>query len=122
CLSRLVVGRYSGDALRGAVFVDPTAQQPYLFHLALVSVERQPESPVATDVEGTPQHDDLIECRLVGLTQFQDGSVKECPVEHMLLLRGARDYAPSRAPLAAFARALKDQATAYARDHIGARL
>lgn len=122
CLSRLVVGRYSGDALRGAVFVDPTAQQPYLFHLALVSVERQPDSSAATDVEGTPQHDDLIECRLVGLTQFQDGSVKECPVEHMLLLRGARDYAPSRAPLAAFARALKDQATAYARDHIGARL
>lgn len=134
CLSRLVVGRYSGDALRGAVFVDPTAQQPYLFHLALVSVDRGPPSPQPSPAErkgvsplstrgrGAGGEGELMECRLVGLTQFQDGSVKECPVEHMLLLRGARDYAPSRAPLAAFARALKDQATAYARDHIGARL
>jgi hypothetical protein len=40
----------------------------------------------------------------------------------MLLLRGAKDYAPSRVPLAAFARALKDQATVFARDNIGARL
>lgn len=119
-LSTLVVGRHAVAALRGAVFVDPTTAHPYLFHLALVSVERRPESGVTT--ENTTQHSELIECRLVGLTQFQDGSIKECPVEHLLLLRGAKDYAPSRAPLAAFARALKSQAETFARDSIGASL
>ena len=30
--------RLAGQALRGAVFIDPSAEKPYLFHLALVSV------------------------------------------------------------------------------------
>ena len=43
----LVSDRLSRQALRGAVFVDPTAEKPYLFHVALVRVIRQadPELP-----------------------------------------------------------------------------
>ena len=39
-LSASVVGRFGNEGLRGAVFVDPYATRPYLFHMALVSVEQ----------------------------------------------------------------------------------
>ena len=55
---RAVVSDRLGDqALRGAVFVDPTADKPYLFHLALVSVVRQAD----------PEMPDLAERRGAGL-------------------------------------------------------
>jgi hypothetical protein len=52
-LSQLVVCCYSLDALRGAVFVDPTAQQPYLFHIALVSVVAGTEACPTYNQHGT---------------------------------------------------------------------
>ena len=39
-LSASVVGRFGDAGTKGAVFVDPYATQPYLFHMALVSVEQ----------------------------------------------------------------------------------
>ncbi len=36
-----VASRFSKDALRGAVFVDPTASSPYFFHLALTEIVRK---------------------------------------------------------------------------------
>ena len=39
-LSASVVGRFGNEGLKGAVFVDPYATQPYLFHMAQVSVEQ----------------------------------------------------------------------------------
>ena len=38
-ISASVIDRYGRDGLKGAVFVDPYASEPYLFHIALVSVE-----------------------------------------------------------------------------------
>ena len=56
----------SDDALRGAVFVDPTSDKPYLFHLAMVRVNRQadPELPdLATE--------EVLDCQLVGVKQHE---------------------------------------------------
>ena len=38
-LSASVVSRFGNEGLKGAVFIDPYATRPYVFHMALVSVE-----------------------------------------------------------------------------------
>jgi superfamily II DNA or RNA helicase len=81
--------RYAEEALRGGVFTDPDAHEPYLFHLVLVAVERRAE----------PKHPSLsrqavVEYRLVGLRQDEMGRIEECPVEYLLLLRGAHNTYP----------------------------
>ena len=43
-------------------------------------------------------------------------------MEHLLLLKGTRDFAPGRAPLAALARGLVTEAVAFARDGVAGRL
>jgi hypothetical protein len=82
-LRTTVCGRFEDDARRGGVFVDPQADQPYLFHLASVSIVRRsdPLVPLLARQE-------LLEERLVGFRQFADGTIQPCPVEHLLLLRG----------------------------------
>ena len=119
-ISASVIDRYGRDGLKGAVFVDPYASEPYLFHIALVSVESgsdgyEDEAPSCGDAT-------LLDSRLVGLRQTEDGSVEEWPVEHLLLLKGTRDFAPGRAPLAALARGLVTEAVAFARDGVAGRL
>jgi SNF2 family DNA or RNA helicase len=78
-----VCERFAVSARRGAVFTDPMAVCPYLFHLASVSVARKadPEQP-------TLARDEILESRLVGLRQHGDGWIEQCSVEHLLLLRG----------------------------------
>ena len=65
-LSDLVLARFGGDALRGAIFTDPRADAPYFFHLAEVSVEREPEP--APDA---PQQPELFEAEAAGRTGVQ---------------------------------------------------
>ncbi len=104
----LVSDRLSRQALRGAVFVDPTAEKPYLFHVALVRVIRQadPELPeLATE--------EILDCRLVGLRQFEGVELSLCPVEHLLLLRSGHGLPPAAQRLAARAENLRDQAEAF---------
>jgi hypothetical protein len=106
---RAVVGDQLGDqALRGAVFVDPTVDKPYLFHLALVSIVRQadPELPDLAD-------EDVLDCRLVGVKQSEGAEVVLCPVEHLLLLKGGHGLPPAAQRLALIAEKLKDQAAAF---------
>ena len=40
CISKLILSRFGRDGLRGSVFIDPYANEPYLFHIAEVSVEQ----------------------------------------------------------------------------------
>ena len=118
-MSASIIDRHGRDGLRGAVFVDPYASEPYLFHIALVSVERGPKQ----DEEGaTSGADTTLESRLVGLRQAEDGAVEEWPVEHLLLLKGIRDFPPGQEPLAALARGLVSEATAFARDGVAGQL
>jgi len=108
--------RCGGEARRGAIFTDPDAKEPYLFHLAEVSVLRgrpTAESPglFADGPEGDGRLDaELIETRLIGLRQQADGSITRCPLEHLLLLHGAVGVAPGRVPLARLARGLTEAA------------
>ena len=134
-LAASVMGELSDDARKGAVFVDPAADEPYLFHLAMVMVERADDSPDVRTVElvepveltdGLPSGSStnasprpaVAESRLVGLIQTKEGDDEESPVEHLLLLRGVPGFAPSRVPLAALARRMMPEAAAYARDVI----
>ena len=128
-LSASVVGRFGGDALKGAVFIDPYATQPYLFHIALVSITHSPESPSISGTdsllqppESAVQGSRLLESRLVGLRQNGDGSVEEAPVEHLLLLKGASDFPPGSEPLAGTARALAQEAEGFAKGIVVGRM
>ncbi len=74
---------FAEAALRGAVFRDPGAERPYLFHLALVSVLRaaDPHFPAL-------RRQEVLECRLLGLRQDEQGKLAPCAMEQLLLLEG----------------------------------
>ena len=159
-LSERILRDCTGDALRGGIFVDPRAEAPYLFHLALVTVERESGEPAAavdphtavqpasepdaltlravadatvaanitaaanatTAAEATasePRRREVIERRLLGLRQDgAGGAAVECPVEQVLLLRGAPDVAPGAVPLASRALGMRAEAARYAERHV----
>ena len=119
-ISASVIDRYRDHGLRGAVFVDPNASEPYIFHIALVAVESGPDREEDDSTAGTDAL--LLDSKLVGLRQTEDGAVEEWPVEHLLLLKGARDFAPGQAPIAALARRLVAEATGFARDSVTVRM
>jgi transcriptional regulator with XRE-family HTH domain len=104
----IVRGRLGQDALRGSVFVDPTAQKPYLFHLARLTVVRKPDS----EIEELGQ-EETVECRLVGVRQAEGAEVSLCPVEHLLLLRGGHGLPPEAQRLAVVAKQHRDLAQAF---------
>ena len=104
----IVSDRLGDQALRGAVFIDPTTEKPYLFHLALVHVVRQadPELPDLAIEE-------VLDCQLVGVKQFEGAEVALCPVEHLLLLKGGHGLPAAAQRLAVTADKLKEQADAF---------
>ena len=109
---RAVLLSLRGDeARRGAIFVDPHAEAPYLFHLARVSVARR---------DG--ERKEMVENRLIGMRQESDGTVSSCPLEHLLLLRGAGDIAPGGVPLARLARGLTEHAEEWLRESALSRM
>ncbi len=94
-----VCERFADAARRGAVFVDPTAICPYLFHLAAVSVSRRADAAFPSLART-----EVLEYRLVGLKQHRgwrdramSGRVVAAPEgqwlragEHVVLRRGGR--------------------------------
>lgn len=101
-------------ALQGAVFVDPTAERPYLFHVAVVNVLRS-----ADPAFGEYTTDEVLECRLVGAKQQEGSELDLCPVEQLLLLRPAQDVMPAAAQrLAHHAGRLTDHAKAFLIDRV----
>ncbi|MDE0301137.1 MAG: helicase-related protein [Candidatus Poribacteria bacterium] len=124
-LSDAILERFGHAGRQGAVFFDPYATKAYLFHIARVSVEQHSneEAPHLFDEDGERENAPKpLESRLVGLRQTSDGSVTELPVEHLLLLRGAGGFAPSRVPLATLARGMAADVLEFARQEIGERL
>ena len=109
-LAQTVIVRHGEQGLRGAVFVDPHAEEPYLAHAALVTVEQEASSGEAGAAGAR-----ILESRLVGLRQSAEGDIEEWPVERLLLLRGAPGFAPGGEPLAARARKLSPAAEEYVR-------
>src|SRR5262249_22256026 len=104
----MVRDRVGEQALRGAVFIDPTAEKPYLFHLALVSVVREADAEFPDLAQ-----EEILDCRLVGVKQSEGAQIDVCPVEHLLLLKGGRGLPPAAQRLAVAARDLREQARAF---------
>ena len=109
-----VRSRYREDALRGAIFVDSMAEEPYLLHLAEVWVEqvvaRESAADRSADPSGARRGDPrragplrggrrVAERRLVALRQRAGEPPERCPVERVLLL-APTGLAPGMAPLA----------------------
>lgn len=110
-LRALVCERFSDPARRGGVFIDPSAEEPYLFHLARVELVRQADArlPALSRPES-------LEHRLVGLRQSADGTLTETPVESLLLLRGGDGQAARAMNLLAQARDLQASAETFLTD------
>jgi len=114
-LAQAIIVRHGEQGLRGAVFIDPYAEEPYLAHAALVTVEQGASSgEEGAAAAGTR----ILESRLVGLRQSAEGDIEEWPVERLLLLRGAPGFAPGGEPLAALARKLSPAAEEYVRAEV----
>ena len=75
----LVRVRFGDDALRGGVFVDPTARDPYVLHVGEVSVEHAADDGSAT----------VLEHRTVALRLDEAGAAQEAALEGLLLLQPA---------------------------------
>jgi superfamily II DNA or RNA helicase/DNA-binding XRE family transcriptional regulator len=109
----LVSERLSNEGRRGAVFVDPITERPYLFHMALLSVVRKadPEIPELAKEE-------VLDCRLVGVKQYEGAEIALCPVEHLLLLKGGRGLPASAQRMAVGANEQKELASAYLAERV----
>jgi hypothetical protein len=121
------LSRCGDEALRGAIFIDPTASSPYLFHLVQVFVERRQPLPDSADLLSAREREqsapsDIVESRLLGIRQESNGAIALCPVEHLLLLRGAQEAAPGSVPLAGLARGLTEAAAEWLRNHALAQM
>lgn len=109
----LATERLADVGTRGAVFVDPSATKPYLFHMALLSVIRRadPELPDLAQEE-------VLDCRLVGICQEEGAGICVCPVEHLLLLKGGHGLPASAQRLAVAATEQKELARAFLAERI----
>jgi superfamily II DNA or RNA helicase len=126
-LCETLLSRCGDEALRGAIFIDPTASSPYLFHLVQVFVERRQPLPDSADLLSAREREqsapsDIVESRLLGIRQESNGAIALCPVEHLLLLRGAQEAAPGSVPLAGLARGLTEAAAEWLRNHALAQM
>ncbi|MBN2007574.1 MAG: DUF3883 domain-containing protein, partial [Anaerolineae bacterium] len=112
-LASLFAQRYGAQALQGATFIDPTAQEAYLFHLLLVEILRQADVSLPALAHAEP-----VTVRLAGVRQTATGQLEETAVEHLLLLRSGPGVYGPHLHFVAQAGALCDQALAYARDAV----
>ncbi len=113
----MVRDRLTDEGKRGAIFVDPGTDRPYLFHLALLSIVRKadPEAPELGQEE-------LLDCRLVGVKQYEGAEIVVCPVEQLLLLKGGRGLPASAQRLAAMANDEKESARAFLAERMSREL
>ena len=106
-LANRVIERFGADALRGSIFIDPRASEPYLCHLAIASLRLEGEA-AATASTST-----LLERRLIAVRHNAEGEPIMCPVEPLLLLHSAPDVPPGAVPLAARAVGMKADAARF---------
>ncbi|MEK7287348.1 MAG: DUF3883 domain-containing protein, partial [Elusimicrobiota bacterium] len=113
----IVSERLADEGKRGAIFVDPTTEKPYLFHLALLSIVRKADSEIPDLAQ-----EELLDCRLVGVKQYEGSEITLCQVEHLLLLKGGQGLPASAQRLAATASEQKEFAHAYLAERMAREL
>ena len=116
-LRNYVCQRFESEALRGAVFVDATAAEPYIFHLAVVSVERKAD-PNLFGLE----RNQVLEYRLVGVKHTSAGTLEECPIENLLLLKDGQRIPPTAFGIASRADASRETAFTFIAEEVAAPL
>lgn len=109
----LVRSQLGSDALKGAIFVDPGAQKPCILHLARITVKRQADPAISIFAS-----EEILERRLACFTEDGDGTITECPVEHLLLLKGGRNSHASARRFAAMAPESREAVRAYAMERV----
>ncbi len=115
CFRTALLEQFPFQALQGAVFVDPSASHPYLLHIAQVGVIRQAD-PTVRALHRT----EVLEQRLIGLLQAEDGLLSVCPVERLLLLQDGQGVPPQAISLVARSDALLADAQAFAEEQVAA--
>ena len=113
----MVRERLGRHGSRGAIFIDPLAEKPYLFHIALLSVVRRADPDLAA-----LKKEDILAYRLVGIKQGEGSEIERCPVENLLLLRGARGLPPGGQRLAAMAETQLAMAEAYLTEQVARQM
>jgi superfamily II DNA or RNA helicase len=116
-LRAMVLEQFSAMARKGGVFIDPTATQPYLFHVAVVTVKRRADSRIPG-----LEREEVLEQRLVAMRQDVDGAIQVLPVEHLLLLKGGDGIAPAAIGLVAVASSLVTAGLEHAHKQIAGPL
>lgn len=109
----MVRQRLSDSGQRGAVLTDPATTKPYLFHMALLSIIRKAD-PELPDLN----KEEVLDCRLVGIKQYEGAEIEICPVEHLLLLKGGHGLPASAQRFAVTAAEAREQASAYLAERI----
>ena len=124
-LRRRVIDVFSHDARRGAIFVDPGADEPALWHLAAASVEEDDASGAALPGEAPgPARSAFrgsVESRLLALRQGGADEAEapvELPPDALLVLHPAPGVAPGSVPLAGRGAALRAGAAVHVERHL----
>jgi superfamily II DNA or RNA helicase/DNA-binding XRE family transcriptional regulator len=108
--------RFQFLALQGAVFIDPSASNPALLHIAQIGVIRRADSTIR--VLNRPE---VLEQRMIGLIQAEDGTLEVCPVERLLLLQDGQGVPPQSLSLVARSDALLSGAQTFAEERVAER-
>ena len=108
CFQALVCHRHAGEALRGSVFVDAAADQPSLFHLALVEIVRR-----ADETLPGLGREELVDLRLAALRQDGQGRVEPASVESLFIWQPQPHGAAAALDLVAAGQRLAEQAAEH---------
>ena len=111
-----VIDVFSPHARRGAIFIDPRADEAGLWHLAALSVEEEAPGVVLSGESpalGRENSRHTVESRLLTVRQESDEALTEHPLDALLVLQGAPEVAPGSVPLASRASALKANASVH---------
>ena len=104
-----VLRTFAPDALRGGIFIDPHAKEPYLVHLALASVQLESRG----NGDGCPSDSPVLERRLLAVRQEADGPPMASDVDQLLLFQSAGHVPPGSVPLAARGIGMRANAANY---------
>lgn len=96
-----LISRFGSEALRGAVFADAAADEPYLVHMVRLTILRR-EATGAERTSGSAGDQeegvalDPIETRLAAVRQDSNGAIRTCSLKQLLVLRGDHNAAPGQ--------------------------
>ncbi|MBM4458394.1 MAG: DUF3883 domain-containing protein [Chloroflexi bacterium] len=80
----LFLGQHEHEALRGAIFLDPDATEPYLFYLAKATVLRDPQTFRVSETLKVLSEPEVVAERVTGIRRYADGRCELAPA-HLLL-------------------------------------